>query len=124
MEHFNGKETVVSRTTVAQNKKRNEAAWGPVIGIILDLVSQFDDIQFRKHGPCIYNEIVKLLLQDITTETRYALHTFLVRVGNVFFGSRTIIFKADQIPKIEIESEVNHSALVLVEEISNLQIYQ
>jgi brefeldin A-inhibited guanine nucleotide-exchange protein len=87
LEHFNGIETTGNGTTAAQTKKRNETAWRPVIGMILELVSQFDEVQFKKHGPEIYPEIVNLLLQDVTPETRVALHSFLIRVGKEFFVS-------------------------------------
>ncbi|KAJ3414515.1 guanine nucleotide exchange protein for ADP-robosylation factor [Chytridiales sp. JEL 0842] len=71
-------------TLDAESKRRNINAWRPVVVAILNSIVDFDDNQFRKHLPIFYNEVVNLLLQEVSSDIRLVLHSLLVRAGNVF----------------------------------------
>ncbi|KAI8610970.1 hypothetical protein BC830DRAFT_1069281 [Chytriomyces sp. MP71] len=67
-----------------ESKKRNVAAWRPVVIAILNAMIDFDDAQFKKHIPSFYNEVLNLLLQEVSTDIRLVMHSLLVRAGNEF----------------------------------------
>ncbi|KAJ3328889.1 guanine nucleotide exchange protein for ADP-robosylation factor [Blyttiomyces sp. JEL0837] len=66
-------------------KRKNVAAWRPVVVAILTALSDLDDERFRVHVPSFYEEAVNLLLhQDLAIEIRFALHSLLARTGSAF----------------------------------------
>ncbi|KAI9031139.1 hypothetical protein DFJ74DRAFT_654753 [Hyaloraphidium curvatum] len=69
-----------------ETKKRNIAAWKPVIVMFLNSIALFDDEQFARHIPVFYTLFVNTLLRDITPDIRQALHAVLLRVGDYIFG--------------------------------------
>lgn len=75
---------IANANQAAQAKKRNEAAWRPVIVLILAAVVEFDDEQFKSHGPHFYDSLINLLLQDVTVEVRTLLHAFLCRIKQIY----------------------------------------
>jgi brefeldin A-inhibited guanine nucleotide-exchange protein len=74
--HYNSLDT--------EAKRRDLNAWRPVVVTILNAFISFEDIQFKQDLPKVYPEIVKLLLQEMTPDIRYALHAILVRLGTVY----------------------------------------
>ncbi|KAI9332211.1 hypothetical protein BDR26DRAFT_649613 [Obelidium mucronatum] len=67
-----------------ESKKRNVAAWRPVVVTILNAMIDFDDNQFKTHIPMFYNEVLNLLLQEVSTDIRLVMHSLLVRAGLAF----------------------------------------
>ncbi|KAI9357006.1 hypothetical protein DFJ73DRAFT_953328 [Zopfochytrium polystomum] len=71
-------------------KRRNVAAWRPVVVVILNAFLEFDDDQFNAHIPQFYYEFVDILLQDLTPDVRTILHSILARAGSRLGISRKI----------------------------------
>ncbi|KAJ3296250.1 guanine nucleotide exchange protein for ADP-robosylation factor [Rhizoclosmatium sp. JEL0117] len=67
-----------------ESKKRNVAAWRPVVVTILNAMIDFDDTQFKTHIPMFYNDVLNLLLQEVSTDVRLVMHSLLVRAGLAF----------------------------------------
>ncbi|KAJ3355443.1 guanine nucleotide exchange protein for ADP-robosylation factor [Entophlyctis luteolus] len=65
-------------------KKRNVAAWRPVVVTILNALLEFDEGQFRRHMPVFYGEVLNLFLQEVSTDMRLVMHSLLVRTGRAF----------------------------------------
>ena len=75
-----------------ESKKRNVTAWRPVVVTILNALADFDDEQFKSHMPRFYEQILNLLLQEVTPDVRLVLYSLLMRAG-VLFGLVTEVSK-------------------------------
>ncbi|KAJ3265244.1 guanine nucleotide exchange protein for ADP-robosylation factor [Chytriomyces hyalinus] len=83
-----------------ESKKRNVAAWRPVVVSILNAMIDFDDAQFKRHIPIFYNEVLNLLLQEISTDVRLVMHSLLVRAGHAFHITATSSINPDVPPAL------------------------
>ena len=63
-----------------ETKKRNILAWNPVILNILKGIETFSEDDFHKHIPSYYPALVDLLLHDLSSEFRMALHGIFKRL--------------------------------------------
>ncbi|KAJ3264396.1 guanine nucleotide exchange protein for ADP-robosylation factor [Blyttiomyces sp. JEL0837] len=72
------------------SKRRNVNAWRPVVYSILHAISGFDDEQFKQHLPFFYNEIVNLLMLELSQDIRTVMHAVLLRTGSAFGVAKVV----------------------------------
>lgn len=51
---------------------------------ILNALVDFDEQQFRKNMPVFYEQVINLLLQEMSPDIRLVLHSLLSRCGFIF----------------------------------------
>lgn len=66
--------------------ERSINSWRPVIVEILQGFYEFDDEDFRKYCPEVYELVIEILGKSVPTDLRSAVKSFLARVGELYLA--------------------------------------
>ncbi|GMM55626.1 Arf family guanine nucleotide exchange factor [Maudiozyma humilis] len=80
----------------SRTMERSIQAWRPVIVEILQGYYELDDDDFKAQCTEMYGLVLDILDKSVPTDLRYAVRTFLGRVGNIYLGTPEIEAKDEE----------------------------
>ena len=74
-----------------------------MVVVILSAFAKFDDEHFKLHIQQFYPPAIKLLLQEMTPDVRYAVYNILARVGQLYGLGKIEVVGGNQALEIGVE---------------------